>query len=90
MHSSIHSSLPRSARPPAGPADAARGFTLVELVIVILLVSLLSFTAQPRLIESDDAPAQGFAEPGAEDGDSAAARGVREHRRRSLPRASLH
>jgi MSHA pilin protein MshC len=58
----MHSSLPRSARPPAGPAAAVRGFTLVELVIVILLVAVLSFTALPRLMERDDALAQGFAE----------------------------
>jgi MSHA pilin protein MshC len=38
------------------------GFTLVELVIVILLLGVLSFAALPRLAERDDALAQGFAE----------------------------
>ncbi len=45
-----------------GGLRAQRGFTLVELVIVILLVAVLSFAALPRLAERDEAVAQGFAD----------------------------
>jgi MSHA pilin protein MshC len=60
---------PRTRRP-AVPAKstghtapgAQAGFTLVELIIVILLVGVLSFSALPRLSERDEASAQGFVE----------------------------
>jgi MSHA pilin protein MshC len=58
--------IPRSAPPTAGIRRSTRGaqagFTLVELIIVILLLGVLSFSALPRLSESDEASAQGFVE----------------------------
>jgi MSHA pilin protein MshC len=49
-------------RPRHTTPGAQAGFTLVELIIVILLLGVLSFSALPRLAESDEASAQGFVE----------------------------
>jgi len=43
--------LPRPAQPPAGRARHA-GFTLLELVVVLVLLSALAVIAVPRLAES--------------------------------------
>lgn len=42
------------------PAGWARGFTLVELIMVIVLVGVLSVVAVPRLIDKSDVSARGF------------------------------
>lgn len=41
---------------------AARGFTLVELIMVIVLLGILSFVAAGRMASRDDFDVQGFAE----------------------------
>jgi MSHA pilin protein MshC len=38
------------------------GFTLVELIIVVMLLGILSFTALVRMASRDEADARGFAE----------------------------
>jgi len=50
-----------ASRPPAC-ATRCGGFTLVELVIVILLMGILSFVAAARLGDRQDVDAHGFAE----------------------------
>jgi MSHA pilin protein MshC len=45
-----------------GPAALVRGFTLVELIMVVLLLGILSFFAGGRLSDRNQANARGFAE----------------------------
>lgn len=47
---------------PLRPSPRQRGFTLVELVIVVLLMGVLSFVAFGRLNDRSEARARGFAD----------------------------
>jgi MSHA pilin protein MshC len=44
------------------PRSAQRGFTLVELIIVITVLGILSFVAAARMLDVDSVNARGFAD----------------------------
>ena len=53
--------IPSAATPLAGRAGArARGFTLIELIIVMVMLGVLAVFAAPRIFNSDDFYARGF------------------------------
>ena len=49
-------------KPAAQGAAAQRGFTLTEVIFVVLILGVLSFTALSRLSDRDEIKASGFAE----------------------------
>lgn len=53
--------VPIAATPyPADPCRVQRGFTLIELVMVLLLLGILAVYAVPRIINTGDFYARGF------------------------------
>ncbi len=54
MPAALEDVLEAAARPPGARAARAKGFTLIEILVVLLIVSLLASLALPRYFQSID------------------------------------